>query len=272
MEKTAPEYLVSVCVIAYNHEKYIAECLDSILRQKTNFKFNIFVSDDCSPDSTYAIIQDYAARYPNVIGISRCGLPKSYVNGVPTGNLNFIENLERTTAEFVAICDGDDVWNSDEKLQTQINLLRANDDVALVCSARNKIKDGVFHPNRFVLPDFKFSYQLLCFYNPIPTSSVVFRRADMKPQPEWFFNTLVMGDWPFWFQVTRYKKIIRQSKAYIDYRIHSQGAWGKMKTSEKAMSSLMAVRVMRKHYGEGLFTLSLVLHFLRYQFHKAMGN
>lgn len=261
------QYLVSVCVITYNHEKYISECLDSILSQKTNFKFNVIVSDDCSTDKTFEILKSYESRFPNVKVISRCGLPKSYANGKPTGNLNFFENMGYATGQYIAICDGDDVWNSNEKLQVELDILQRDQSIALVCSARNKIKDNVFYPNKLVIPDIEIPYWVLCFYNPIPTSSVVFRQELMKPQPKWFFE-LEMGDWPMWFSVVRGQKFFKLSKAYVDYRIHSAGAWGKMTKSQKALSALSAVKTMRKEYGDIFFRISILLHTLRYQFHK----
>ncbi|MBQ5861944.1 MAG: glycosyltransferase, partial [Alistipes sp.] len=57
--------LVSVCVTTYNHAKYIAQALESILRQRTSFGVEIVVGDDCSSDDTVAICQRYAEQYPD---------------------------------------------------------------------------------------------------------------------------------------------------------------------------------------------------------------
>ena len=51
--------LVSICTITYNHEKYIAEALDSFLMQETDFPFEIVIVDDCSPDDTAEVIKKY---------------------------------------------------------------------------------------------------------------------------------------------------------------------------------------------------------------------
>ena len=50
---------VSVAMITYNHEKYIRNCLDGFVNQKTNFKYEILVHDDASTDNTVSIIQEY---------------------------------------------------------------------------------------------------------------------------------------------------------------------------------------------------------------------
>ena len=59
--------LVSVAVITYNMEKYLPSLLDSILKQKVDFEYEIVIDDDCSPDNSRKIIREYAAKYPNII-------------------------------------------------------------------------------------------------------------------------------------------------------------------------------------------------------------
>ena len=51
---------VSIICTAFNHEKYIAKCLDGFLMQKTDFLFEVLVNDDCSTDNTAGIIKEYA--------------------------------------------------------------------------------------------------------------------------------------------------------------------------------------------------------------------
>ena len=55
---------LSICVITYNHEKYISKALDSILMQKTNYSFEVLIADDCSTDNTPNILKEYEERYP----------------------------------------------------------------------------------------------------------------------------------------------------------------------------------------------------------------
>ena len=58
---------VSVCVVTYNQENYIAECLESLVSQQTEFKFEIIVGEDCSTDRTREIVQKYIEKYPDLI-------------------------------------------------------------------------------------------------------------------------------------------------------------------------------------------------------------
>ena len=55
------DIMVSIICMAYNQKKYIAEALDSMLSQKTTFKYEIIVHDDCSTDGTTEIVQKYTA-------------------------------------------------------------------------------------------------------------------------------------------------------------------------------------------------------------------
>jgi len=261
------EILVSVCVITFNHEGYIAECLDSILNQETNFKFNIFVSDDCSQDHTLEVLREYEKNYSNVHVISRCGREKSYYINRPTGNMNFVENISNANGKYIAICDGDDVWASSDKLQTQVDILSRRDDIALVCSSKNILSEGKIYITQKYLPDIAFPSTFLCFYNPIPASSAMFRKSDFHTPPKWFFHDLDIGDWPLWYQTTRGKKIYRISRPLLNYRVHPEGAWGKKKKLEKAFSALNVVTILNNEYGDYWFRLSSLLHRLRLSFY-----
>ncbi|MBP5114172.1 glycosyltransferase, partial [Pseudomonas protegens] len=46
----------TVVVSCYNQERYIVECLDSILSQEINFECEVIVSDDCSTDRTQEVL------------------------------------------------------------------------------------------------------------------------------------------------------------------------------------------------------------------------
>ena len=60
---------ISVLVTAYNHEKYIAQALDSVLMQQVNCDVEIVVGEDASTDRTREIILDYERRYPGRIRV-----------------------------------------------------------------------------------------------------------------------------------------------------------------------------------------------------------
>src|SRR6478735_7854963 len=63
----SPYPVISVCIATYNHEKFIAKALDSVLMQRGNFLLDVLVGEDGSTDGTAAIVRDYAQRHPKII-------------------------------------------------------------------------------------------------------------------------------------------------------------------------------------------------------------
>lgn len=116
--KQTNEIKVSVCVVTYNQEKYLAECLESLVQQETDFNFEIIVGEDCSTDGTRAIVQTYAKQYPHLI-----------VPMLHQKNVGALENIKQVYAKargkYIAHVDGDDVALAN-KLQKQFNALELN--------------------------------------------------------------------------------------------------------------------------------------------------
>jgi len=109
---------VSVCVVCYNQEKYIAQCLQSLVDQVTDFPFEIIVSDDASTDTTPQIVQEFANEYP--VTIKAFLQPK---NLGPAGNYKFAHM--QASGDYIAHLDGDDLARPG-KLQAQANALDKN--------------------------------------------------------------------------------------------------------------------------------------------------
>lgn len=114
---------VNVCCITYNHEKYIEQALNGILMQKTNFRWNIIIHDDASTDDTQKVIKLYKKRFPDKI-ITILQSENQYSKGrnpfeILTPYLN---------GKYIAVCEGDDYWIDDRKLQKQYDFLQNNRD------------------------------------------------------------------------------------------------------------------------------------------------
>ena len=103
---------MTVVCITYKHEAFIAQALDSFLMQKTDFKFKVFVGEDCGPDGTADIVREYARRYPDVI------VP--FIREENMGaQRNLIDLCQRATSPYIAFCEGDDYWIDEYKLQNR---------------------------------------------------------------------------------------------------------------------------------------------------------
>ena len=117
--------LVSVCMIAYNVEPYIAKAIEGVLSQKTEFPFELVIGEDCSKDNTRQICEAFAAQYPGIIH-----LLASDVNHGMAGN--YARTLAQCRGKYIAVCDSDDIWVDPWKLQQQVRFLEENPDFGVV--------------------------------------------------------------------------------------------------------------------------------------------
>lgn len=110
---------LSVCMITYNHAGYIAQAIESVINQKVNFSFDIIIGEDFSTDETREICIDYQKKFPDII--------KLQLNDNNLGIIrNFVQTLNSCTGKYIAICEGDDYWTDQYKLQKQIDFLESH--------------------------------------------------------------------------------------------------------------------------------------------------
>ena len=247
--------LASVCVHTYNHEKSIKECLDSILCQKTDFEFEILIGEDCSSDQTRSICIQYATLYPEKIRLFLHDRSNNIeIDGKPTGRYNFIYNINSCRGKYIALCDGDDFWTCDKKLQMQVDFLQKNESYSLTHHA---VKELYFPGNTYknVL---KQQYQLseqtteLIRFNYIHTVSVVFKK-DRLVLPKWHLK-IRQGDWPLWILLSQVGKIKYFEKVMACYRVHKGGIWSSMDINESIQATEISILKLDK--------------FLKYQYTK----
>lgn len=121
------DYLVSVICTTFNHEKYIRKCLDSLVNQKTRFKYEIIVHDDASTDGTQEILLEYAEKYPDLFVLI---LQKENIfsQGINRWS-EYVYPMIR--GKYVAQCEGDDFWTDEGKLQIQADFLNNNSEYVL---------------------------------------------------------------------------------------------------------------------------------------------
>lgn len=135
MNKITSDVMVSICCITYNHEQYIAQALEGFVTQKTNFKVEILIGEDCSTDATCAVIQEYIDRYPGLIRL---------LTG--TRNIGAIQNqirvMSAATGKYIAMCDGDDFWIDPYKLQKQVDFLEHYPEYVMCCHYTKVIDDA----------------------------------------------------------------------------------------------------------------------------------
>ena len=118
-EEKQYEYMVSVIMLTYNHEKFIREAIDSILMQKVDFKYEVLIGDDCSLDNTQKILYEYEERYPDIFKIIY--RPKNI-----GATKNAYELLMNAKGKYIANLEGDDYWTDPYKLQKQVDFMESN--------------------------------------------------------------------------------------------------------------------------------------------------
>jgi glycosyltransferase involved in cell wall biosynthesis len=135
-----PNPKVSVILLTYNHEDYIAQSIESILNQETDFEFEILIGEDDSTDDTRKICLDYAKKYPSKIRLFLHHKEnKIAANGVPNGKFNLLYSIEMCRGEYIAICEGDDYWHLPQKLQIQTDFMVKNPEFKTITTDFTKL-------------------------------------------------------------------------------------------------------------------------------------
>ncbi|MCT7650809.1 glycosyltransferase [Aliarcobacter butzleri] len=166
---------VSVCVVTYNHEKYIRECLESIVTQKCDFDFEVIVGEDCSTDNTRAIVQEYVDKYPNIVK------PLFHEKNVGASDNYFLVH-NQAKGEYICHMDGDD-YALPGKLQAQADFMDKTPDCN-ICFHRVKVlfPDGTIKDDLIDYEKIKdgFERKDLLMYMAVATNSSKMYRKEVK--------------------------------------------------------------------------------------------
>lgn len=210
---------LSILTATYNHEKYIAQAIESVLMQETSFDYELVIGEDCSTDRTREIVIDYQKRFPDKI---RLVLSEVNIGGV------LIKTLEACKGEYVAIVEGDDYWTSPHKLQRQVDFLDSHPECALSFHPAMMVyEDGSREPHLFSPPRVEkeiYHLEELLEYDFIATGSVMFRRGLFGEFPNWFYE-MPVGDWPLHVLNAQHGDIGYINEVMGVYRVHSGGIW-----------------------------------------------
>ena len=190
--------MVSIVCTTYNHEKFIANAIDSFLMQVTDFDFEILIGEDCSTDKTRKIVDEYAKLNPNKITLVTS---EKNVGAMQ----NFYRLFQRSKGKYIAICEGDDFWIDPLKLQKQVDYLEENPECTL-CFHNGEVVDSLNKKlDRLVVPWLKnnkkyfgdkskrYTAGELALLGYIPTASFLFPKFLLENPPEWSFRSVV-GD------------------------------------------------------------------------------
>jgi glycosyltransferase involved in cell wall biosynthesis len=250
-ETTTP--LVDVNMVTYNHGKFVAEAIESVLAQQTNFRYRLLIGDDYSTDNTRAIVSDYLEKYPERIEIFFAAKH----NGIKHRERVGIKLLEFSTAKYVAWLDGDDYWTNPHKLQRQVDFLESHPD--FVISFHNtevRYEDGKQESWNYCSPTQQGTSTLedLLVRNFMATSAAVFRRDSLGDLPDWFYK-LTMGDWIIHILNAQNGKIGYLNEVMSVYRIQQSGLWSTQDSIQHTLDEIemfktLAAYLPKKYEGQ----------------------
>lgn len=223
---------VSICCLTFNHGNYIRDCLDGFVMQKTNFAFEVLLHDDASTDNTADVIKEYEEKYPNIIKPIYQN-ENQYSKGVGvTRKFNF----PRVKGEYIALCEGDDYWIDEFKLQKQVEFLDQNKQYGGVSSNNrwffeneNKVEDSI-------LDQGVITFEQLCASNKINSQTALFT-YDLLPNLDWM-NGLKIGDWALHLSITSQLPYYRLRDITTLYRVHTGGVHSLLPEEQKIRNKI----------------------------------
>jgi glycosyltransferase involved in cell wall biosynthesis len=233
--------LVSVVMITYNHETFVAQAIESVLMQVTDFTVELVIGEDCSTDGTRGILVELQAEYPNVLRL----LDSNRNLGA---NFNGRRTLVAARGKYIALLEGDDFWTDIHKLAGQVELMESRGECSL-CFHPVKVLNAVTGNDEQEYPaaELRVSLQgpesLVEMGNFIPTCSVMARQTALAVLPS-SFDGLVMGDWPTWLLTSLNGSVACIDRVMGCYRVHNGGVWSRLSqfrrlTSETDMWELL---------------------------------
>ena len=236
--------MVSACIISYNQEQYIAQCIEGALMQELDVPYEIVISDDCSTDRTAEIIREFAQNDSRIRVIQRASNVGMH--------RNWLESINACQGEFVAICEGDDYWNDPLKLRKQFDAIHSSESIVGCYSNANILMhDGNLSEYAYTTDNDQTLSGSAFFrlnHNPIPTCTLMLRTEAFSGFPEsylsspfvdWILHTVLLtkGDYVFLNEKTS------------TYRQHENGVWSSITKEKQLIHKLRALKVVNSIVG-----------------------
>lgn len=221
------ECILTVYCLTYNHEKYIKKTLDGFINQKTKYDYKVIVHDDMSTDNTRKIIEQYAQKYPQIVPIYQN--ENQYSKGIGIYDTYIRPALE---GKYTAICEGDDYWCDENKLQTQIEYMETHPDCSLCVHNTEMITESGKRKHKYFNSskkeeDYSAENVIECGGGGLfHTSSFVYRTQYRDEKPDDFSITGI-GDYTLAMYLAMRGKVHYFPQIMSKYRVGSINSWVK---------------------------------------------
>jgi glycosyltransferase involved in cell wall biosynthesis len=220
---------LSVLMLAYNHEPYIAQSIQSALDQRTDFEYEIVIGEDCSTDRTREVVKHFYLQNPKKI------VPLLRDRNIGMMR-NLIETLSFCRGTYIASLEGDDYWTSKDKLQQQVDFLDSHPDYAICCARSMVVDESGNRLDRVNPIDKAGTYDVsdLLRHNFISTPTSVYRRSSLGTLPAWF-HKMNYGDFATHVLAARSGKIQLLDAVLGAYRVQPGGAWSSASQKQRTL-------------------------------------
>lgn len=175
---------ISIALITYNHEKFIADTFRGIAMQKFSGTIEVVIGDDCSADATRELARTFAASHPNVRLLFHAS------NGGMV--FNWVSTIDACKGRYVALCEGDDYWTDPLKLQRQFDLLEKHPEHSMCWHPVDVVEEGVQRPYPYDEGKEVADANDIIGSHFIPTCSLLFRNRRIQPWPIWIKKVMSM--------------------------------------------------------------------------------
>lgn len=217
---------ITILMPNYNRDSYIAQAIDSVLMQQTNFAYELLIIDDGSTDNSLAIITDYKDKFPDKITL----IANEKNQGCLSASL---KGYEYTKTEYFCVLDSDDYWLDSKKLQNAVDFLDNNVDYVMYVANTYIEENGERTPYYYILKSKSFSFEDIDKIIWGHTSGVIFRNVIFKDNVSPYLFEQIGTDKEKSFEGDTFRNILhlKKGKAYYTpkfesvYRVTGKGIW-----------------------------------------------
>ena len=261
--------LVSVIMITYMHEAFIAEAIEGVLMQEVGFPVEFIIADDCSPDKTSQIVKTYIETHPKGHWIKYTQHERN--KGMMP---NFIWAIEQAKGKYIALCEGDDYWTDSDKLKNQLEFLTANPVYSFVCNDILHInQNGSGRQDRWpgISSELKINLRLLGEEYPVATNTLMLR-GDFLPKVLTKLtrveHTKILGDY---FLISL---LLTQGPGYYfpkkvsAYRYHENSNFSSNSIKDKVYRGLLTRKILLKSFAMHMqwgYVIIIIKNYLKFK-------
>lgn len=238
--------MVVVQMVTYNHEKYVEQAIESVMMQKTSFRYKLIIAEDYSTDRTREICIELKNKYPDKIDL----LLNSRNLGVTLNALQVHKACIASGAKYVAICEGDDYWTDPLKLQKQVDFLESNSDFIL-CAHYRYLQDSDEH---LVLQESPISDVMdgadLAHGVTFHSATALFRNFKSESEFPFWIVDCPIADWALFVYLGQFGHIKILAEHMMVYRFTRTGIFSSLSVIQSTRNYIQTASMLLQRISE----------------------